>query len=179
MPRYARETTVPVERSRAEIEETVRRYEATKFTSGWDEDAKSAMVMFHIRGFYIRFTIPMPDPASKDITHVMRRGQLCRRTDRQRADEYEQQVRQRWRALLLAIKGKLEAVECKISTIEAEFLAHIVMPDDRLVVEWLAQDALPMIAAGRMPQLGYRPPSGPKNGDVIDAEVEAVKGADD
>jgi hypothetical protein len=172
--RYARETTVPVERSRAEIEETVRRYEATKFTSGWDEDHNSAMVMFHIRGFYIRFTIPMPDPNDRSITHVTRRGQLCKRTDRQRADEYEQQTRQRWRALLLAIKGKLEAVECKISTIEAEFLAHIVMPDDRLVGEWLAQEALPSIIAGRMPQLGYTPQPG--RGDVIDVEATPAEG---
>ncbi len=69
---------------------------------------------------------------------------------------------------MLAIKGKLEAVDCKISTIETEFLAFIVLPDDRLVIDWLKTDALPAIKAGTMPLLGHR-------GEVQDAEFTAAK----
>ena len=38
-------------------------------------------------------------------------------------------MRQRWRALALCIKAKLEAVECGITSFEEEFLAHVVMPN--------------------------------------------------
>jgi hypothetical protein len=43
--------------------------------------------------------------------------------------------REGWRALVLAIKAKLEAVEAGITTFETEFLAHIVLPDGRTVGE--------------------------------------------
>lgn len=177
VPRFAKETTVPVERSRAEIEETVRRYGATKFTSGWDEDRNEAMVMFHIEGFYIRFTLPMPNMADKSITHTVRRGQTVRRNEGQQRHEWEQQVRQRWRALLLAIKGKLEAVECKISTISTEFLAFIVMPNDQLLSEWLATEALPNIRKGVMPLLGFKAAdAGERDVKAQDAEFEVKQG---
>lgn len=167
MPLYARATAVSVERSRAEIEETVRRYGASKFNTGWDEDRNEATILFHIRGLYIRFTIPMPLRQDRSITHTVRRGQTVKRTERQQCDEYEQQVRQRWRALLLAIKGKLEAVECKISTLEAEFLAHVVLPNDTLLGDWLLEEVLPQIKANQMPQLGFRQVETP-----VDAEFE-------
>jgi hypothetical protein len=48
--------------------------------------------------------------------------------------EKEQKAqRQKWRALLLCIKAKLEAVESKIETFEEAFLAHVVMPDGKTV----------------------------------------------
>ncbi|MBI2798928.1 MAG: hypothetical protein HYX63_01375 [Gammaproteobacteria bacterium] len=59
-------------------------------------------------------------------------------------EQIEQQaVRQRWRALNLVIKAKLEAVESGISVFEEEFLAHIVMPNNQRVGQWM----LPQIAA--------------------------------
>jgi hypothetical protein len=45
------------------------------------------------------------------------------------AEKDGQQRRQRWRALLLCIKAKLESVESKIESFEEAFLAHVVMPD--------------------------------------------------
>src|SRR6185437_13211207 len=36
---------------------------------------------------------------------------------------------QKWRALLLAIKSKLESVSSGIESCEEAFLAHVVMPD--------------------------------------------------
>lgn len=37
MSRYAEGTDVPVERSKAQIEEILRRYGASAFASGWDK----------------------------------------------------------------------------------------------------------------------------------------------
>lgn len=44
------------------------------------------------------------------------------------AESLAQVKRQRWRALLLVVKAKLEAIEAGISTLEHEFLANVVLP---------------------------------------------------
>ena len=66
---------------------------------------------------------------------------------------YEQAVRQKWRALALVIKAKLEAVESGISVFEQEFLANIILSDGRTV----SQHVLPRIAedyeSGNLPPL--------------------------
>lgn len=150
MTRYAERTEVPSDRSRAEIERTLRRYKASAFAYGWD--ATNATVMFEIAGRRILFRLPMPDRNAREFTHTPSRG--YRRADGAIEEAYEQGVRQRWRALALVIKAKLEAVEAGITTVEQEFLAHIVLPGDgRTVGEY----TLPLIAeayeTGQMPAL--------------------------
>ena len=56
-----------------------------------------------------------------------------RRTDKQMWAAYEQEVRRRWRALVLCVKAKLEVVESGISTFEQEFLAHIVVAGGKTI----------------------------------------------
>lgn len=170
MPRYAAKTEVTPERSRAEIEETLRRYGASEFHSGWKPG--EAVIGFRIDNLFVRFKLPLPDKAEKRFTHKTdRSGFFTKRTDQQAAREWDQEVRQRWRALLLVIKAKLEAVECKISSLESEFLAHIVLPNDQTMGEWIITDMLPSVRAGKMPLLGYQPASGP----VTEAEVVEEK----
>jgi hypothetical protein len=147
--RYAERTDVSSDRSRAEIERTLRRYGATAFAYGWD--AEAATLMFEIAQRRVLFRLPMPDRNERRFTHTPTRGQ--RRDPGSQEREYEQSVRQRWRALALVIKAKLEAVAADITTIEQEFLAHIVLPDGRTV----GQHTAPAIAAayetGEMPAL--------------------------
>jgi hypothetical protein len=68
--------------------------------------------------------MPLPDRTKKAFTH-METGK--RRTETQAQRAWEQAVRQRWRALVLVIKAKLEAVESGITSFEDEFLAHTVL----------------------------------------------------
>lgn len=95
----------------------------------------------------------MPDP--KSFKSYKRKGTygLTIRTDAQAQAAYEQDVRQRWRALCLCIKAKLEAVEAGITTFEDEFMAHIVLPNGQT----MSQHATPMIAqayeTGNVPPL--------------------------
>ena len=65
----------------------------------------------------------------------------------------EQAVRQRWRALLLAIKAKLEAIECGISTIEEEFMAFVIMPDGKPLSSHIIPKLQTMVKTGKMPKL--------------------------
>jgi hypothetical protein len=50
------------------------------------------------------------------------------RTDKAIARAIDQADRQRWRALYLVIRAKLEAVEAGIAVYEQEFLAFISSP---------------------------------------------------
>jgi hypothetical protein len=173
MPKFARETIVPIERSKAEIEETLRRYGASEFQSGWKQ--QEAMIAFRLDNLFIRFVLPFPAPDDRRFTHKKIRGREQKVSELQMSRAYEQELRSRWRALLLVIKAKLEAVECGISTLSHEFLAFVVLPNDTTLGDWFIGEMLPQIAAGKMPQLGYRPSSGTQSGEVSDADFE-IKG---
>lgn len=128
---YAANTDVSADRSQAEIQKTLARYGAKQFMYGWDED--KAIVAFQIANRQVRFVLPMPDRNDRQFTHTAAKGQ--KRAPAAVETAYDQAVRQRWRALNLVIKAKLEAVATKIVTFDAEFMAHIVMPDGKTVGE--------------------------------------------
>lgn len=130
--RYAQNTEVTSDRSRAEIEKTLTRYGATSFTYGWE--ATRAAIQFVMDGRQVRFILPLPDRADREFTHHSRGA----RTASAAEAAYEQAVRQRWRALALMVKAKLEAVASGIVTFEAEFLPHTVLPSGRTVFEEVA-----------------------------------------
>jgi len=154
MTRYAESTTVSSEASRAEIERILARYGADQFMYGWADNR--AVVAFRAHGKQVRFVLPLPARDDPEFT-MHSRG---RRTPEAAQKAWEQAGRQRWRALALVIKAKLEAVEAGITEFETEFLPHIVLPDDRTVAEWLVPQlelayeqgpmpsALPMLALG-------------------------------
>jgi len=127
--RYAASTGVSSEKSRHEIERTLTRYGATSFAYGWQ--AGQAMIGFVARDRQIRFVLPMPDKESREFTHTP--STRVRRTEKAAEEAYEQAVKQRWRALALVVKAKLEAVEAGIVTFEDEFAMHMILPDGRPV----------------------------------------------
>ncbi len=146
---YAEKTEVPAERSRAEIERTLQRYGAEAFMYGWEVDR--AIVRFRANGRHIQFVVPMPDRKDEDFTHYRRGNSTFLRTELQAEKAWEQAVRQRWRALSLCIKAKLEAVEAQISEFEDEFLAHIVLPDGTTAGAWLRPQIHDAYEHGTMP----------------------------
>lgn len=147
MTRYAASTSVSSAKSKAEIEQIVERYGAEQFFSGWD--ATRAVIGFTMAGRQVRFTLPMPDKAEREFTHHSKGA----RTPEAALAQWEQACRQKWRALLLVIKAKLEAVESGISVFEEEFLANIVMPDGRLVAEHVRPRIATAYETGEMPAL--------------------------
>lgn len=129
--KYAQSTEVSSDKSRSEIEKTLQRYGASAFMYGWQDSG--AVVGFEMKGRSIKFMLPLPDRGSKEFTQYTCRGKLSARTEDAAAKLWEQACRQRWRALALCIKAKLEAVECGITTFEHEFLAHFLAADGRTV----------------------------------------------
>ncbi len=131
MSRYAEGTKVSSADSRAEIERTLTRYGADGFMYGWE--GRQALVAFRIGGRQVRFILTMPDPKADEFCSYMRGSVRFDREPHIATEKWEQGCRQRWRALALVIKAKLEAVESEISCLEDEFMANIVMPDGRTV----------------------------------------------
>lgn len=148
-PTYASQTSVSSDKSRAEIERTLSRYGATSFAYGWHQSA--AMVGFEVEGRNVRFVLPMPDRAAREFTHTPARGD--RRTDAAASAAYEQAVRQRWRALALVIKAKLEAVDAEIVTFEEEFAMHMVLPGGQTVAEHVLPAIEQAYSTGNVPPL--------------------------
>ena len=137
--RYAAQTEVSSEKSKAEIEKLLTRYGATSFASGWQGDL--ATIIFSMDERRLKFVLPLPKRDARQFTHSPKQG--YKRSDADAYKAWEQATRQRWRALALVVKAKLEAVETGITSFESEFMAHIVMPDGKTV----AEHAMPMIAA--------------------------------
>jgi hypothetical protein len=166
--RYAAKTEVPADRSRAEIERILVRYGADKFQYGWDDALHLAAVSFRLGGRYLRILIPLPTRESFRLTE---RGQA--RTPGGITTAYEQAVRQRWRAAALIIKAKLEAIEAGISTLEQEFLANLLLPNNQTVGEWVGPQVAAVYASGTMPRVL---PGLPEPGPQLPAGEEAPRG---
>lgn len=147
--RYAKGTDVSTDRSKAEIERILTRYGADQFMYGWE--AARAVVGFRYSGKMVRFFLPLPDPESDEF-HLTPSGQR-RRTPDVAERMYQQAVRQRWRALTLIVKAKLEATETGITSFEEEFLAYIVLPDNSTVGEHLLPQLEETYLNGEMPRM--------------------------
>lgn len=141
---YAENTSVPVERSRAELERTLERYGADAFMYGWNE--KGAAIQFRAHGKHVRFELPLPSAEDVVRQHRGARGGKVAAQKR-----WEQETRSRWRALVLVVKAKLEAVEAGIAVFEDEFLAYTVLPDGTTAGEWLRPQIDEAYESGLMP----------------------------
>lgn len=115
MARYALKTRVEVDTTRREIEHTLTKYGASKF--GYYYGDGEAQVMFALKERHIKF-----------LMKVVEKGP---------------EARQRWRALLLCIKAKLESVDCGIESFDDAFMSHVVMPDGKT----FGEHARPAMAA--------------------------------
>ncbi|PWM75464.1 MAG: hypothetical protein DBX59_01720 [Bacillota bacterium] len=149
MAKYAEKTEVSSSRSRDEIERTLTRYGATQFAYAWQEGR--AVIGFVLGGKQVRLMLPLPDRGAREFVYTPERG--LKRSPEQQAQAYEQAVRQKWRALALVVKAKLEAVEAGISVFEREFFYDIVLPDGRTVGEYVLPQVEESYRSGIMPPM--------------------------
>lgn len=138
---FAERTEVPVSKTRAQIEQLLERGKARQYGTAVDYEKLQARVQFRLHDRIVRFVIALPD-----------RKKLGEGVRLERAE------RQRWRALLLVIKAKLESVENGIEAFEQAFLSQIVMPNDQTVSDIVMPQIAESYATGRMPKaLGPAP----------------------
>jgi hypothetical protein len=136
---YASGTAVPIERSKAEIEKILAKYGAHEFGYVSRNNGAEYAIRFTIKFWSVQITLPMPLKSDEAFT-LTPSGRY--RYENEAVKHWEQGCKARWRALVLIIKAKLEAVDAGISTVEREFFVDIVMPNGGTVGEKL----LPQIA---------------------------------
>lgn len=151
-PRYAENTSVSTDQSLIEVKRTVERYGATGFAHGFDviDGVRIEAIEFKMRDRRARFILRLPDPNSKEFLYTPVRRTM--RTKQQAREAWEQASRQRWRALALTIKAKLESVEAGIETFDESFMAQLVMSNGATVSQWMVPQIATMYREQRMPR---------------------------
>lgn len=111
--RYAEDTKVSASRSQDELRTLLRKSGAGAIGTMLLEDKAAVAFRLAERNILIRIAIPQP-------------------TDARKAAQEERRV---WRALVLTVKAKLEAVHSGIETVEEAFLPHIRLASGETVYE--------------------------------------------
>jgi hypothetical protein len=173
MSRYAEGTSVPMDRSRAEAEKTLVRYGAHAFAYSWEQRVEVIPARCTANGctksdpdYCRREHRWMVTEQRRDTRQVVILGfrmtldgterevrlEVPMPTEREAGTKakLDAATRQRWRALVLVLKAKLEAVASGISTLETEFLAGIVMPDGRTLGSHVIPRLTEVVEHGRL-----------------------------
>jgi hypothetical protein len=146
--RYAQQTAVPIERSRAEIERLLMRAQAQGFA--YMTEGTRAMIGFRYHDLGFKIHLPLPD---KDKFSRTPKGRRWRDADGPQI-AWEQACRSSWRALCLIVKAKLEAVALGITTVEKEFASDLVLGDGRTLHEHLSHSVMLGKVPKALPFLG-------------------------
>lgn len=147
MGKYAEKTTVSPDRTLMEIRQTLLRYGATKF--GLIEQEGQVGIGFEMQNRRVRFTIALPEAGEVRVKVNQHRSRVARPD----SDAHQQAVRQKWRALLLVIKSKLESIESGIETIDEAFMAQMILPSGQTMAEWATPQVEQIYLGGKMPPL--------------------------
>lgn len=151
---YAKDTSVSVAKSSTEIKELLQRYGASKFAQF--EEEGMAKIAFEANERRIMFELPLP---SRDAFKVIKvntgygHTRVKELPPEKQMKAWEQACRQKWRALALVIKAKLEAVESGISEFEDEFLSNIVLPNGKTVGKMIRPQLADAFLLKKMPPL--------------------------
>ena len=138
MAKYASNTTVTTDRSKAEIERTLMRYGCDEFHYGRSTDG--AAIGFIYKGRKIKLDVPLPD---RQEYKANKTGDA----------QWEKECRRVWRVLLLWIKGNLEVVALGRITFEDIFLAQTCLPNGSTVGQEIQEKVGEMATSGKMQKL--------------------------
>ncbi len=130
--RYAQGTKVPVAKTKVEIDTLLARHGATQRAIATDEHRGINAVMFTLAVGKSRRQVRM------ELAH---------------SPNSEAQERRAWRVLHMLLKMKLELINNGESTVDAEFLPNVVLPDGRTVLNAFGQQLDQMYRDGAMPPL--------------------------
>lgn len=161
--RYGKQTKVPVSRSQAEIRYILDRYgygtEGLLFYSEPVTGREVVGFRYNLRS--VRIMIIMPEREEFRFTPKGKR-----RPDDMVGRAHDQAIRQRWRALVLILTAKLEAIDSGVITFEEAFLPFLVLPDNRTVGEALVPQLDDMYLTDQIPAMLMPPPHGPPSGAI-------------
>lgn len=140
---YASGTTVPVEKSRSELDALLGKHGATSRGVMSNDADGMAYVYFALKGDRYQLSIPLPKLADFPRKGEFPRGWVFWPDARQaqwRYRSWEQACRERWRAVVLLVKSKLEIVRIGMSSARHEFMADLVLVNGKTIAEMVAAD---------------------------------------
>lgn len=154
MRRYAEDTTVPISRSRGEVDQLLRGWGAQGIQ--WTDDFEHDRVMLRFvwpRGeqrFMARFVVALPgrDELAKDAID----GRTGRVSERKLEDLMDGRGRREHRVLSLWLKAALNAVDCGLVNAETLFLPFLEDRNGKTVAE-LALPRLGVLLEGSATKL--------------------------
>lgn len=153
---FAVKTSVPVAKTRLEVEKLLVTHKAYQHATMMDEIAGVAHVAFTMgtgpQLRQVKITLPLPKRESFARQHRRGRGMVLV-SDAQRDKDYEQACRSKWRMLLLVLKANLEAIEAGVTTFEKAFFAFIRLPSGETVHEAIAPKLAQAYETGQVPPL--------------------------
>jgi hypothetical protein len=129
---YAANTSVPVARSRVEIEELLERFGASGF--GYAREGSRETVGFVYQGKQVRLELTIPI----DLPSLARR---------------DQERRRRWRALVMVVKALLVGVADGILSFEEAFLSYFVTPSGETIGDRVIPELEAAVHRGEIPAL--------------------------
>lgn len=141
---YAKGTKVSIEATDQQIKAMLRKAGATAYATF--EDDAGAKIAFRLNDLNIRMSLAMPDRWSTQFTKTSERG--LARSEATAEKMWEQACRERWRALHLCVKAKLEAIDAGVETFEDAFLAHVQTDTGETVGERLRPQLDAIVAGG-------------------------------
>jgi hypothetical protein len=118
---YAQSTKVEVLSSQADILKLLAKFGVEKHA--FMNDGDSAAVAFTYGGLNYKISVLTPDPEHEAFRYT-EAGRA--RTAEAARSAHVQEIRRRWRSLVLLVKAKLVAVDDDISTFEQEWMPYIM-----------------------------------------------------
>ena len=150
---YAKGTKVSPSKTELEIRQALCEFgvvDVALLTAG---STRSAAVLFVLDKRQYRLRVPLPDPDDSEFTQTTHKRPR-KLPEGQRRQRVEQATKERWRALLLLVKAKLQAIRLGVTTFESEFLGSVTLtPDGQTVADFLLPRLAQAIEKNQLPQL--------------------------
>lgn len=144
---FAKDTDVPEDQTRTNIERVLSKYGATGY--GIIHDGDNWRIVFKIEGRMVQMDFSTPQ-----MSEDYRRDAIDRlKPEKYQKSGWEQAKRSYWRAIYNVIKFKLEAVAIGYSTVEREFLSDVLMHDGSKIGDWIHPQIEQMYKTGKMPPM--------------------------
>lgn len=145
---YTRGDSFSVGASREHVERSLLDFGATDVRFSQREHLSAIAFRACGRQFRIVISLPQPDgipAARRDLAEIDGREVT--------AKVLELNTRRFWHAFALSTDAKLAAVAAGVATLESEFLAHVVLPGNRTVIDELEPVIAAAYRAGKRPSI--------------------------
>lgn len=132
---YAKATSVPISRSRSQIQDELEKFGIEEFFFGTSPRGQG--IGFKYEGRVYKYNVPMPE-----------------RTEGMTDNQYKQAQRQRWRILYMTLKMKLEEILGGGIPFEDQFMAQMCLPNGSSVSDFMKMpENIARLEKSKMPKL--------------------------